>query len=113
MGEGKPHPRYYGTFPRKIRHFVLEQKTVSLAHAIRSMTSLPADKFNLQGRGKLARNHYADIAVINLDTITDHATVSDPHQYAEGITHLLVNGIPAIANGVATGTRGGSALRKT
>jgi len=85
---------------------------MDLSTVLRSMTSLPAEKFKLESRGKIAENYYADIAVIDLKTVTDHATVTAPHHYAEGITHILVNGEVALEDGIATGVRGGRALRK-
>jgi len=112
-GITKPHPRVYGCFPGKLKKFVLNEKNMDLAAALRSMTSLPAEKFNLTGRGKIAKKYYADIAIIDLGIITDRATYSEPHQYSEGITHLLVNGKLAIENGKTTGTRSGRALRRT
>jgi len=108
----KPHPRVYGTFPKKIRQFVLEEKLMSLTGAIRSMTSLPAEKFRMKGRGRIAEGNFADIAVINLETITDHATFTDPHQYSEGVEYLLVNGVLSIDKGKATGDRGGRPIRR-
>jgi N-acyl-D-aspartate/D-glutamate deacylase len=108
----KPHPRTYGTFPKKLRKFVMDEKILDFNQAIRSMTSLPAEKFNLKGRGRLAEGNYADIAVIDLEKFTDHATYKDPHQYAEGIVHLFVNGVHAIKDGKATGDRGGRALKR-
>lgn len=107
MGMMKPHPRLYGTFPRKIRRFAMEEKIVSLNQAIRSMTSLPAEKFKMKGRGRIAEGCFADIAVINLNTITDNAAYSDPHRYASGIEYVLVNGTVALEKGMATGDRGG------
>jgi len=112
-GMTKPHPRVYGTFPKKLRKFVLEEKVMDLSLAIRSMTALPAEKFNIKGRGKLAVGNYADIAVINLNTITDKSTYLDPHQYSEGINTLLVNGVVSIEHGEFTGERGGKSLRMT
>jgi N-acyl-D-amino-acid deacylase len=111
-GMTKPHPRTYGTFPKKLKKFVIDKKMMDLGTVLRSMTSLPAEKFKLESRGKIAENYYADIAVIDLKTVTDHATVTAPHQYAEGITHILVNGEVALEDGIATGVRGGRALRK-
>ncbi len=108
-----PHPRFYGTFPRKIREFVIREHVIDLGQAIRSMTSLPAEKFRIRNRGKIREGYFADLAVIDLHTFSDHATYPDPHQYATGIRHLLVNGIVSIDNGVATGDRGGRALRRS
>ncbi len=107
----KPHPLGYGTFPKKLRKYALDEKVIDLSKAIRSMTSLPAEKFNLKGRGKIKAGNFADIAVLNLNTITDHATYRKPHQYAEGVVHLFVNGVHSIENGKATGDRGGKGIR--
>jgi N-acyl-D-amino-acid deacylase len=111
-GLSRPHPRCYGTFPKKIRRFVIEEKVLSLNAALRSMTSLPAEKFKLKGRGKIAPGNYADIAVIDLATIRDKATYLDPHQYAEGVRYLLVNGVLAIENGKAGVERSGRGLAR-
>ena len=109
----KPHPRVYGTFPKKLKQFVINERCMDLQPAIRSMTALPAQKFKMKERGVLVKGNYADIAVINLDTITDHATYQDPHQYADGIEYLMVNGILAIENGKATGKRGGRTIKRS
>ncbi len=111
-GLSRPHPRSYGTFPRKIRKFALEEKALSLSAALRSMTSLPAEKFKLRGRGKIAPGNFADVAVIDLKTIRDKATYLDPHQYAEGVRYLLVNGAVAIEDGQVRKERGGKGLRR-
>ena len=108
----RPHPRAYGTFPRKLRHFVLEEKVQGLIPAIRSMTSLPAETFSLKQRGRIEKGYYADIAVIDLDRIADNATYQDPHQYADGIKHLLVNGVLAIQGGKVTGHGAGRGIRR-
>ena len=109
----KPHPRCYGTFPKKIREFVIKEKLVELPAVLRSMTSLPAEKFKFKGRGKIRKGYFADIAVIDLKAMADHATYIDPHQYSTGIKHLLVNGVPSIEDGKATGKRGGRALKRS
>jgi len=109
-GITQPHPRIYGTFPRKLKKARASQQDV--VSTIYSMTGLPANKFNLEDRGRIAATYYADIAVINPGTITDRATYKIPHQYSEGITHLLVNGKFAIKNERATGERSGRALRR-
>ncbi len=92
IDEGKPHPRYYGTFARKIARYVRERGVVSLPHAIRSMTSLPATVFGIADRGQLRPGAWADIVVFDLEKFQDRATYQDPHQLAEGVTHVLVNG---------------------
>ncbi len=109
--EGKPHPRYYGTFPRKIGRYVRERGVVGLANAIRSMTSLPATVYGLEGRGILREGAVADVVVFDYDRIAERATYSDPHQLSEGVIHLLVNGTLAIREGKATGALAGEVLR--
>jgi len=109
----KPHPRLYGTFPKKLRQFVLEEKLMSLKAAIRSMTSLPAEKFKMEGRGRIVEGNFADITVFDPKTIADKATYTDPHRYAEGIEYVLVNGVIGIDGGKATGDRGGRPIRRT
>lgn len=111
MGEGKPHPRYYGTFPRKIRHYVLERELIGLAYAIRSMTSLPATVLGFEDRGWLRKGAWADVLVFDLDRIRDRATFEAPHQLAEGMVHVLVNGRFAIRDGRFTGELPGVVLR--
>jgi N-acyl-D-amino-acid deacylase len=108
----KPHPRLYGTFTRKLRKYVLEEKVMGLKEAIVSMTSLPSEKFKMKGRGIIAEGNFADIAIINLNTVKDCATYTNPHQYSKGIEYLLVNGMVSIEKGGFTGKRGGKAIRK-
>jgi N-acyl-D-amino-acid deacylase len=95
----KPHPRLYGTFPKKLRRFALDEKIMGLTAAIRSMTSLPAEKFKIKGRGRIAEGNFADIALIDMNTIGDNATYQKPHQYADGIVYLMVNGVMSIEKG--------------
>jgi N-acyl-D-amino-acid deacylase len=109
-GITQPHPRIYGTFPRKLKKACKKQS--ELVSVIHSMTGMPAKKFNLKGRGRIATTYCADIAVINPGNIADRATYKAPHQYSEGVTHLLVNGKFAVENGTATGERSGRALRR-
>jgi N-acyl-D-aspartate/D-glutamate deacylase len=111
-GRTKPHPRLYGTFPKKLKQFVIDEKCMDFQLAIRSMTSLPAQKFNIKKRGVLAKGYYADIAILDLNKICDHATYHNPHQYADGIEYLMVNGKLSIEKGKATGDRGGRALKR-
>jgi N-acyl-D-amino-acid deacylase len=111
-GMTMPHPRTYGTFPKKIRRFALDEKLIGLPQALRSMTSLPAEIFNITGRGKIEPGAFADIAVLDLNTIADRATYADPHQYAAGIPYVVVNGVIAVDNGEFTGGRGGRTIRR-
>ena len=109
---GVPHPRAYGTFPRKLRKYVLEEKTQGLAAAVRSMTSLPAEVFGVGGRGRLAPGAVADVVVFDLEEVRDLATYTDPHQLSEGMVHVFVNGTAAVRDGAFTGERAGRVLRR-
>jgi N-acyl-D-amino-acid deacylase len=110
-GEGTPHPRCYGTFPRKIRKYVREEKIISLEHAIRAATSLPADMIGLKDRGYLKKGYAADTVIFDPEKITDNATYSEPHQYSSGIEYLLVNGQIVIENGEYNEKLPGKGLR--
>jgi N-acyl-D-aspartate/D-glutamate deacylase len=110
FGEGKPHPRYYGTFPRKIRRYVTERAVVTLPHAIRSMTSLTATVFGFEDRGFIREGMWADIVVFDLDRVQDRATFQEPHQFSEGMLHVLVNGRLAIRDGHFTDELSGLVL---
>lgn len=112
MGDGVPHPRSYGAFARKLRLYVVEKGTVGLAHAIRSMTSLPAAVFHMPDRGMLREGMVADIAVFDLARVRDVAEYTDPHHYSEGMVHVIVNGELAVLDGDFTGRRAGRVLRK-
>ncbi|MDO9529846.1 MAG: amidohydrolase family protein [Syntrophales bacterium] len=105
------HPRFYGAFARKLRQFTLDEHLLSLPDAIRSMTYLPAEKLGMAGRGKIEQGAFADIAILDLNTLTDKSTYEKPDTYAEGIVHLLVNGVVTIENRKLTGRRGGRALK--
>ena len=109
--EGVPHPRNYGSFARVLGHYARDEGVISLTEAIRKMTSLPAQRLSLNDRGVLREGAYADIAVINPETIIDRATFEQPHQYAEGVLYVLVNGQMVLNDGVMTGTRPGRVLR--
>jgi N-acyl-D-amino-acid deacylase len=110
-GSDKPHPRNYGTFPRKIGHYALAEKVISEAAAIRSCSSLPAQILGLKDRGTLRSGNFADIVVYDPQTIRDAATFDDPHQYSLGIRHVFVNGEAAVYKGSPTGNRPGRVLR--
>lgn len=92
LGRAKPHPRNYGTFPRVLARYVREKKMISLPEAVRKMTSLPASRLKLKGRGVLKKGMAADIVVFNPKSVADKATWQKPHQYPEGIPYVLVNG---------------------
>jgi N-acyl-D-aspartate/D-glutamate deacylase len=102
MGVGRPHPRAYGAFPRKLRLYVRERKTIDWPFAIRSMTSLPATVFGLKGRGVLRPGAWADIVVFDPEKVRDLATYEDPHQLSAGIDTIVVNGQLARLDGAFT-----------
>lgn len=110
MGQGKPHPRAYGAFPRKIRMYVHERGIIDLPFAIRSMTSLPAQVFALKDRGQLRPGAFADILVFDPAKVNDTATYENPHQLAEGMVHILVNGQFVREDGKFTGALPGRVL---
>lgn len=110
MGNGVPHPRGYGNNARVLGRYVRELKLITLEDAIRKMTSLPAQTFNLHNRGMVREGYFADLVIFDENTIADKATYEQPHQYAEGITYVLVNGEKVFAEGQMTGVRSGKAL---
>lgn len=112
LSAGKPHPRSYGTFPRFLARYVRENKVVSLAEAIRKMTSLPASRMGLTNRGRIAPGMWADLAIFGPETVTDTATFEAPHSYATGIPYVVVNGVTVIKNGEFSGATPGRLLRK-
>jgi len=112
-GEGIPHPRNYGTFARVLGRYVRELGTLTAADAIRKMTSLPAQRMGLSRRGVLEEGAFADLAVLDLDEVSDTARFGDPHHYATGAHHVFVNGVAVLLDGAMTGTRPGRALRHT
>ena len=99
MGEGVPHPRSYGTFPRKIRRYALDGRVVDLAAAVRSMTSLPATVFGLPDRGLIREGAIADLTLFDPERIMDRAEYTDPHQLSEGVVHVLIGGRFALRDG--------------
>lgn len=107
-----PHPRCYGTFPRKISRYVVRDKILKMADAIKSMTSLPAEKFKLGKRGKLIKDYFADIVVFDPVSLEAKATYQQPHQYATGIKHLVVNGVLSLEDGKDNGKTAGKGLKR-
>ncbi|MBN1557605.1 MAG: D-aminoacylase [Lentisphaerae bacterium] len=104
-----PHPRAYGSFPRFLR-MALDGGTVPLPEAVRKMTALPAAQFRLEDRGVVAVGRKADLVVFDPDTVRDTATYADPHRTAEGIRHVIVNGVLTLRDGALTGRRAGRVL---
>jgi dihydroorotase/N-acyl-D-amino-acid deacylase len=111
LGTEFPHPRAYGTFPRVLRKYVREERRMTLEEAIRKFTSLPASRVRLNDRGVLKVGLWADIVVFDPEQITDKATFSAPKQLSVGMQWVLVNGVPVIADGVATNALPGRVLR--
>jgi dihydroorotase/N-acyl-D-amino-acid deacylase len=111
LGQGHPHPRAYGTFPRILRKYVREEKKLSLEEAIRKFSALPAQRMRLADRGVLKAGMWADIVVFDPETVRDLATFEDPNQLAVGMDYVLVNGVPVIENGKMTGALPGKVLR--
>jgi N-acyl-D-amino-acid deacylase len=103
FGVGVPHPRGYGTNARVLGRYVREKHVVSVEEAVRKMTSLPAHSFRFEDRGRLAVGLVADVTVFDPATVLDKATFEQPHQYPEGITDVIVNGVPVVRNGKLTG----------
>src|SRR5690606_16617639 len=101
--EWSAHPRAYGTFARIISRYVRDEKLITLQEAVRRMTSLPADNLGIKKRGLLKSGYYAAVVVLDADSIYDHATFDNPHQYASGVHHVLVNGTPVLEGGQHTG----------
>ncbi|GIW80055.1 MAG: aminoacylase [Gemmatales bacterium] len=106
-----PHPRNYGTFPRKIGYYALQERVLPVEQAIRSATGLPADILKLPQRGYLKPGYFADVVVFDPKTFRDTATFDKPHQYATGVRYLFVNGVATIKDGKYTGALAGKALR--
>jgi len=109
--KSNPHPRAYGTFARLLGKYVREEKIISLTEAVRRLTSLPAANLKLDRRGCLKTGYYADVVVFDPATIQDHATYEKPHQYSNGVAHVLVNGVPVIRDGEHTGAKPGQVVR--
>jgi N-acyl-D-amino-acid deacylase len=110
-GSGNPHPRGYGTNARVLSKYVRDEKVISLEEAIRRMTSLPAQKFQLKDRGLLREGYAADIVVFDADKVQDLSTYDKPHQYSTGFAYVLVNGKLTVEEGKHNGTRSGATLR--
>jgi N-acyl-D-aspartate/D-glutamate deacylase len=111
-GQGKPHPRFYGTFPRLLGHYVRDVGLLSLPQAIYKMTGGSAAALGLVDRGLLREGYHADITIFDPEQVADRATFDDPHQYAAGISTVIVNGTVVIDAGEHTGALPGQVLRR-
>ncbi len=103
----QPHPRSYGTFARVLGRFVRDERAASLEDVVRRMTGFPAANLKLPRRGLLRPRYFADVVAFDPARIADHATYTEPHAYASGVAHVLVNGVPVLRNGDHTNARPG------
>jgi N-acyl-D-amino-acid deacylase len=107
----RPHPRAYGNFARLLGKYVREEQIITLPEAVHRMTGLPATNLRLRDRGFLREGYHADIVIFNPDTIQDHATYENPHQYATGVKGVFVNGVQVLRDGDHTGEKPGIVVR--
>jgi dihydroorotase/N-acyl-D-amino-acid deacylase len=110
FGVASPHPRSYGTFVRVLGRYVRDLKVITLEDAVRKMSAFPAQRIGLADRGVLREGMKADIAIFDPDTVADRATFEAPHQYAVGVSYVLVNGTVVVEDGRMTGARPGRVL---
>jgi len=106
------HPRTFGNFARVYARYVRDEKLLSVAEAVRKMTSLPASNLGIAQRGLLRPGYFADIAVFDPNTIQDHATFEKPRQLATGVSEVFVNGVEVVHNGEHTGAKPGRVIRR-
>jgi N-acyl-D-amino-acid deacylase len=109
-GRTHPHPRYYGTFPRVLGRYVRELKVITLAEAVKKMTSMNADKLGITDRGRLKEGLAADVTVFDQDRVIDRATFEQPHQFPAGIQYVIVNGVVTVDNEQHTGALAGRVI---
>ncbi len=107
---GQPHPRWYGTFPRVLGHYVRELGVLKLEDAVRRMTSLAATRMGLMDRGIVRPGMWADLVVFDPALVIDRATFDNPHQFPEGIGDVIVNGVAVVRGGEHTGALPGRPL---
>jgi N-acyl-D-amino-acid deacylase len=111
LGQDKPHPRAYGTFPRILSKYVREEKLLTLPDAIRKFTALPAQRMRFTDRGVLKKGMWADVVIFDPAKVHDVATYENPNQFSVGMDFVLVNGELVIDGGKMTGARPGKVLR--
>ena len=109
--ESNPHPRAYGNFARLLGKYARDEGVIRLEEAVRRLTTLPAENLRIERRGGLAAGMYADIVVFDPEGIRDHATFAEPHQLAEGMVHVWVNGTAVLRDGEHTGATPGRVVR--
>lgn len=111
-GQGRPHPRFYGTFPRVLGHYARDLGLLSLPEAVHKMTGATAKVLGLVDRGFLREGYRADVTIFDPATIIDRATYDDPHRYPQGIPTVIVNGTVVVESGEHTGVLPGRVLRR-
>jgi dihydroorotase/N-acyl-D-amino-acid deacylase len=111
-GDGHPHPRAYGTFPRVLGRYVREEGVLTLEEAVRKMTGMPAARLGLEQRGTVVAGAFADLVVFDAATVADRSTFEAPHQYPVGIEYVIVNGTVAVDAGRFLDARAGRVLRR-
>jgi N-acyl-D-amino-acid deacylase len=108
----KPSPRTYGSFPRVLGELVRDRRAIGLEEAVRKITSAPAARLGLRGRGRIADGMVADLVVFDPDRVAARATMEEPRRFPVGIEHVIVNGTPVVREGEHTGALPGHALRR-
>ncbi len=111
-GDGHPHPRWYGTFPRVLGRYARDEGILTLEQAVRKMTALPAERMGIRTRGQIREGWYADLVIFDPTTVIDNATFEDPHQYPTGIDWVIVNGTVQVEDGAYRDLRPGRVLRR-
>jgi N-acyl-D-amino-acid deacylase len=109
--QSNPHPRAYGSFARLLGRYVREEGVIPLQEAVRKLSALPAENLGIRQRGRLEPGYFADVVVFDPETIADHATFAEPHQYATGVIHVFVNGAQVVREGQHTGAKPGRVVR--
>ncbi len=112
LGDGHPHPRWYGTFPRVLGLYARGRGVLTLAQAVRKMTAMPAERIGLRERGQIRAGWYGDVVVFDPEIVIDQATFEEPHQYPLGIEWVLVNGQVTVENGEFRDVRAGMVLKR-
>jgi len=105
------HPRAYGNFARLLGRYVRDEKVIPLEEAVYRLTTLPATNMKIEKRGALREGYYADVVVFDPARIQDHSTFDDPHQLSTGMSHVFVNGVQVLRDGVHTGATPGRVVR--
>jgi len=106
------HPRNFGSFPRVFANYVKKRGVIGWEEAVHKMSGLPAEKFKIEKRGIIAKGNYADVVVLNPDSVCDMATVENPYKYSNGMEWVIVNGKPAVKNGIITNSQSGEVLKR-